>query len=256
MTRGTQTIAGVERALDVLGLFADREASDLGVTEIAEALDLSKAVVHRILSSFRVKGFVELDEDTRRYRIGPRTLTVGMSYLHRLDKLDVARSSLIELSERTGETATQSVRAGMRAVYVAQVPSPRQIRVVVQLGDAHRLHVGSESKVLLAYAPPHTREAYVLQNDIDGDPDALTEELEAIRAQGHHVSFGEREPDAGAAAAPVLDHTGTAIAALTVSGPVERFREQVEDHVKVLKDVTERASALLGGGVVQRDAVG
>ena len=76
-----QTIAGIERALDALSLFAESETASLGVTEIAQRLGLSKAVVHRILASFRAKGFVELDESTRRYSLGPKILFLGLTYL-------------------------------------------------------------------------------------------------------------------------------------------------------------------------------
>lgn len=248
MPSGTQTIAGVERALDVLSLFAETEASDLGVTEIAEQLDLSKAVVHRILSSFRVKGFIELDETTRRYRIGPRTLTVGLSYLNRIDQLDIARASLLELADRTGETATQSVRAGSSAVYVGQVPSSRQVRVVVQLGAAYPLHVGAASKVLLAWVGPRDLDAYIasIARDLNGGESALRRTLAQVRESGYAESWSEREPDVGSVAAPVRDHVGRVVAALAVSGPTERLVADVEDHVKVVLDVADEVSQTLG----------
>lgn len=88
----------MERAADVLALFVDHGAVSLGVSEIARRLDLSKAVVHRILTSFRGKGFIELDEATRRYSLSPATLALGTSYLSHIDIRTLARPSLVALS--------------------------------------------------------------------------------------------------------------------------------------------------------------
>jgi IclR family transcriptional regulator, acetate operon repressor len=254
-----QSIAGVERALDVLSLFTEEGVRDLGVTEIAEKLDLSKAVVHRILSSFRVKGYAELDESTRRYSLAPRILTLGLSYLNRLDGQEIARAALRELVERTNETATQSVRAGWSRVYVAQETPSRDIKMVVQIGSAFPLHAGASSKAFLAFLPPGEREAYFAERDLDRltdhtitDRRRLEKELAEIRRRGYARSFGERQPGAGAVAAPVFDHRDQPVSVISVCGPVERFRDEVDRCAGALLDVTARVSRKLGsnGSVV------
>lgn len=253
MPEPTQTIAGVERALDVLNLFADDATRDLGVTEIAEQLDLSKAVVHRIVSSFRVKDYLEVDEETRRYRLGPRILTLGLSYLNRMDVQDTARDALLELVERTNETATQSVRAGWQRVYVAQQTPTRDIKMVVQLGAGFPLHAGASSKALLAFMTPELREAYIKRGPLEAvtdltttDPAALEAELAEIRQRGYAESLGERQAGAGSVAAPVFDHTGQVISVISVCGPIERFRDEVDECAKHLLEVTEATSRRLG----------
>lgn len=247
-----QTIAGVERALDVLALFADRDTADLGVTEVAERLDLSKAVVHRILASCLVKEFVEVDEETRRYRLGPAILRLGLSYLDRVDVQDVARRALHELVRRTGETATLSVRAGFNRVYVDQVTPARDIKMVVQLGSSHPLHAGASSKALLAFLPDEDQAAY-----LDGELTKVTtktvtskkklrEELAAIREAGYAVSQGERQAGAGSVAAPLFDHTGSPVSVVSVCGPLDRFEGEVDACAEALLEVTQETSALLG----------
>ena len=151
--QGGQTIAGIERALDALSLFAESDSPSLGVTEIAQSLGLSKAVVHRILASFRAKGFVELDETTRRYSLGPRILFLGLSYLDRIDIVSVARTAMAELCARTSETATLSLRSGDHRVYVDQVTPSRDVRMSVALGVPYPLHAGASSKAFLAFLP-------------------------------------------------------------------------------------------------------
>lgn len=252
-TNNARTIAGVERALDVLMLFAEDGVASLGVTEIAERLDLSKAVVHRILSSFKVKGFVEVEGPDRRYRLGPQALTLGLAYLDRVDAIDLARAALRRLSAMTNETATLSVRVDWSRVYIDQVLPPRDLRMDVQLGSAHPLHAGASSKVLLAFLSEEMQKAYLSNHTLDAvTPDtivsrsALKKELRTIKSQGYGASLSERQVGAGSVAAPILSHEGTVLAVLSVCGPVGRFRDEIEPCVKALLSETRAVSAALG----------
>src|SRR5487761_2039991 len=113
--------SALERGADVLLLFANSGEASLGVTQIAQHLGLSKAVVHRILSALRNKGLVELDDVSRRYSLGPVIISLGLTYLQKLDVRAVAMPELTALSRETDETTTLSVRTGANRVYVDQV---------------------------------------------------------------------------------------------------------------------------------------
>ena len=141
-----QRIATVERAADVLNAFTELDGATVGVTELSERLGLSKAVVHRILSSLRVKGFVELDGDSRRYSLGPASLSLGLTYLQQIDVRDEARGFLRDLSDQTSETATLSVRRGDMRMYVDQITPSREVKMTVQLGHPYPLHAGGVLK--------------------------------------------------------------------------------------------------------------
>lgn len=247
-----QTIAAVERAVDVLTLFSRSERDSLGVTEISRALDLSKAVVHRILASFRGKGYVDLDPDTRRYSLGREALALGLTYLDRIDVRRLARRSMQALVAATDETATLSVQVGSTRVYVDQVTPPRDIRMVVQLGRPFPLHAGASSKALLAFLLEPEREAY-LAGDLPAltprtvtDVDALRAELATIRERGYAMSYGERQVGAGAVAAPIRDHEDTVVAVMSVCGPVERFTDEMPGAVEALLGTVADLSARLG----------
>lgn len=248
-----QTIAGIERALDALSLFAESETASLGVTEIAQALGLSKAVVHRILASFRAKGFVELDESTRRYSLGPKILFLGLTYLDRVDVVSVARTAMARLCELTDETATLSVRSGDSRVYVDQVTPNRDVKMTVSLGLPYPLHAGASSKAFLAFLPQAELDAYLARPDLDAltsktvvDTRKLRKELARIREVGYAQSFGERMDGAGAVAAPVFGRDGSAAGVVSVCGPIERFRDEADHAAELLVAHTRDASARLG----------
>ncbi|MGI9577321.1 MAG: IclR family transcriptional regulator [Microthrixaceae bacterium] len=247
-----RNVAAIERAADVLFLFARSEARTLGVTEIASTLGISKAVVHRILSSLRDRELVTLDEETRRYSLGPAVLVLADAYRDGLDHRAAAVASMRRLSESTGETVTMSVLSGGRRVYVDQVTPPVEVKMTVQVGGSYPLHAGSSSKAFLAFMSPAERRR-VLEGDLpavtDGtitSPSTLEDDLAAIRKRGYAVSMGEREAGAGSVAAPVFDHTGDPVMVLSVCGPIERFRPLVDELAGQLVAVTRELSRQFG----------
>ncbi|MCY3577746.1 MAG: helix-turn-helix domain-containing protein, partial [bacterium] len=120
MSGSGRGVAAIERAVDVLFLFS-RSPSTLGVTEISRELGVSKAVVHRILTSLCEPGLLTVDPDSRRYALGPAVLELAAAYRDQLDVRELALDEMRRLSAETDETATLSVRHGNRRVYMAQI---------------------------------------------------------------------------------------------------------------------------------------
>lgn len=245
--------SGIERALDILRLFCHSESLTLGVTEIAQVLGLSKAVVHRTLSAFCAKGFLELDESTHRYRLGPESMFLGLTYLDRLDIRSSAHEVLQGLVAITGATATLSVKVGWTRVYLDQVTPSQDVKMVVQLGKPFPLHTGASSKAMLAFLDPAEQTEYIDGHELIRltplsitDPKVLREELKHIRAKGYAVSMGERDASAGSVAAPVLDYNGALLAVISVCGPVDSFRAKSAEAATALLDATSGLSKRFG----------
>jgi DNA-binding IclR family transcriptional regulator len=250
--RKTDTVAVIERAASILSLFGAVESRTLGVTEIANALGISKTGVFRILSSLRKSGFIDFEESTRRYLLGPKILELGLQYLQRFDVREPARDALRDLSAKTDETSTLSVRSGSSRVYIEQVTPSRAIKMVVVLGQPYPLHAGASSKALLAFLPEDEIEEYLATDIEQVTTDTvvvksqLREELSRIRENGYAVSFGERQVGAGSVAAPILGQDGVPVASMSVCGPIERFAPNVEEFAILLLAATGDISARLG----------
>jgi IclR family acetate operon transcriptional repressor len=241
------------RALEVLDLFIDAETATLGVTEIAQASGLSKAVVYRILSAFRAKAFLCLEPGTHRYYLGPRVLELGLSYLDRIDMRPLAKTAMVQLVEETNETATLSIRMGWTRVYIDQVTSHQDVKMVVQIGKPFPLHAGASSKALLASLDPEEIDEYLASHELDAltprtptDPGRIRAELAQIRKRGYAQSFGERDVSAGSVAAPIRGRDGAVVGVISVSGPIERFRPESKQSAKLLLDAVSGVSAQLG----------
>ena len=142
-----QSLARGLRILDLLSQAADGRS----VTELADALNVDKASASRLVATLAQNGFTERDAKSRRYRLGPKVVTLGRSALERLPWRDTARPYLRSLMERTGECAHLAVAAQGRSLVVDQIESPASLRVNVQVGQASPLHCTALGKVLLAF---------------------------------------------------------------------------------------------------------
>jgi DNA-binding IclR family transcriptional regulator len=256
-TRESQrTVATIDRAIDILVLFATSPQDDLGVTEIGKAVGLSKAVVHRTLTTLLSSGFVNVDPTTRRYRLGPMVLALSSAYLSRLDVRRISLPFLREISAATNETATLSVRHEWTRTYIEQVTPAREVMMTVKLGVPFPLHAGSSSKAFLAFLP-EVEQAQFLQSAklvaltprTITDTRQLKKDLAEIRKRGYATSEGERQPGSGSIAAPVFGQNGEVVAVISVCGPGDRITEEREACTEVLLDATARASREFGYGL-------
>jgi DNA-binding IclR family transcriptional regulator len=243
-------VTAVLRTADVLSYLATSPTRPVGVTEIATALQLSKAVVFRILASLLDRGYVEFDAQSRRYLLGPRSLSLGMAYLERADVRQPAHDALVKLSARSGETATLSLRTGWERMYVDQVLPVDDIKMVVTIGRPFPLHAGASSKAFLAFLAGEEQDRFfaehrsleTLTEATIVDETALRTELAEIRERGYAESRGERQPGAGSVAAPIFDRGGLPAAVVSVCGPVVRFEDRRADAAQMLMAETERLS--------------
>jgi DNA-binding IclR family transcriptional regulator len=250
--KGTQTVASVERAADILLHLAASANTDLGVTEIATDLSMSKAAVHRLLASLRSRGLVTLDDRTRRYSLGPNAVMVGLRALDQLDVRRLASAELKGISSDTQETATLSVRTGENRVYIDQITPRREVIMSVMIGVPYPLHAGASSKAFLAFLPDDEIEGYLaralpkITPATVTDRRALHRELKLIATRGWATSSGERQAGAASVAAPVLDHRGSPVAVLSVCGPESRFAPEFDRCRERLLESTRALSRQLG----------
>lgn len=215
------------RVADVLLLLTD-SAEPLGVTHLARELGIAKSMVHRIVRSLATRSLVEQAPGSRAYRLGAAAVAIGARALSRTDLEHVVAPYLEGLRDKTGETALLSRPVAGGRVHVVQYESRQAIRMTVELGAFRPWHAGASGKVLLAYSEAEFRRRAISQEaELYGLSEAaigiLHQELDRAREKGFAVSGGERNPDAGAIAAPILSVGNVAIAAISVCGPLSRF---------------------------------
>ncbi|MEO9322215.1 IclR family transcriptional regulator [Nocardioides sp. C4-1] len=232
---GRETVLG--KAMLILQAFTV-EQTTLTFAELQARTELPRATLHRVAGDL-VRARL-LDRQHGRYRLSGLVFELGMRASVERRLLDVAVPFLEELRETTRETAHLGLREGHEVVYVAKVAGHRQAAAPSRLGGRMPLHATAIGKVLLAHAPPELR-----RRVLDGPlprlaPRTLThagvlaEQLRTIAERA--VAFEHEESAVGVVcvAAPVVDRAGLVVAAISVTGPVTRFRPDA--HASTVRD--------------------
>jgi IclR family pca regulon transcriptional regulator len=247
-------IQSIERGFAVLLAF-DAERSNPSLSEIASFTGLSRPAVRRILLTLQGLGYVEPTEGSH-WRLTPRVLTIGRHFSAASALVSVAEPHMSRLVEKTQESASLSALDGNEVVYLARVPANRVLNVTASAGTRVPAHATSMGRVLLAAAPRDFVELYLKDPGLQPltphtitDPNQFRENLERVRRQGWALVSEERERGLIAVSAPIRDHSGAVVAALSSSsttgrtspGHIERF------VVPVLTQIANEISDELAG---------
>lgn len=241
----------VERTANVLLSFKAEEPI-LGVSEIARRLGLPKSAVHRTLDSLVQMGLVARDRSSLRYRLGPRAKDLGFAALGTPDIRGLATPVLQEIVQQTRETATLSLLSGHDRFYAGQVEGPQDVKMSIEIGRRCPLYAGASGRAILASFSPEQLSAYLkvtplepLTNKTTTTRAALEQSLDEVRSHGYAVSLGERDPWAGAVAAPIF-LGDILVGSISVCGPYNRFTpDKVDGYGGLVKDQANHLSRQL-----------
>jgi DNA-binding IclR family transcriptional regulator len=204
-------IGVLDKAVGVLHSVAE---SPCGLADLCERTGLPRATAHRLAAGLEVHRLLARDAEGR-WRLGP-ALTELAGLVH--DPLLPAGAAVLpRLREITGESVQLYRREGLSRVCIAALEPLSGLRDTVPVGTRLPMTAGSGAKVLLAYADTATQQA-VLPTAKFTDR-VLTE----VRKRGWAQSAAEREPGVASVSAPVRDANGVVIAAVSVSGPIDRM---------------------------------
>lgn len=193
MDTSVSGVGVLDKAAAVLGAL---ERGPLSLAGLGPATGLPRATAHRLAVALEAHGLVRRDAEGR-FALGLRLVGLGRAAAAGLPVAEVARPALEALRDETGESTQLYVRDGDRRVCVLSLESPHGLRTIVGIGASLPLDVGSAGRVL-------------------SDPSATG------GRRGWVESVGEREAGVASVSAPVRDPEGRPVAAVSVSGPIER----------------------------------
>jgi DNA-binding IclR family transcriptional regulator len=204
-------IGVLDKAVGVLHAVAE---SPCGLADLCERTSLPRATAHRLAVGLEVHRLLARDSDGQ-WRLGPAVTELAGHVNDPL--LSAAAQVLPRLRELTGESVQLYRREGTSRICVVALEPPAGLRDTVPVGTRLPMTAGSGAKVLLAYADTATQQAVL--------PAATFTDrtLAEVRRRGWAQSVAEREPGVASVSAPVRDQRGTVIAAVSVSGPIDRM---------------------------------
>jgi IclR family KDG regulon transcriptional repressor len=225
----------------------------IGLEEISREIKLAKPTVYRFLLTLQELGYARrVDGD--RWAITLKMFNLGSRALDYLDLCTVARPIAEELSEELGETIHMGVLDGDSAVYVLKIESRYTIRMYSRVGRRMPLYCTAIGKVLLAFSTEEEREVALkgvrllaFTKKTLTSRAALYAQLEQVRERGFALDDEEREEALHCIAAPIFDHSGSVVAAISVSWPGFRYgRGEESEKVEKIIDAASRISTVLG----------
>jgi DNA-binding IclR family transcriptional regulator len=222
-------------------------ARPLELADLLRASGLPRPTALRLIDVLLEQGLLQRAD--RAYALGPRLAVWGQRYLDALDVRAQAADLMRALADETRETCYLGVRDGRRVLYVAKADSPQAVRPAAELGTRNPLHSTGIGKALLAFAPQDEAVAYAQGGPLDTktpntivDPERLLAEMQRTRERGYAIDDVENEDGVRCVAAPVRDHAGHVVAAMSVSAPAYRFA--LEDLPRIAPGVQAAALEL------------
>ncbi|WP_432084116.1 IclR family transcriptional regulator domain-containing protein [Streptomyces sp. WAC 04229] len=219
--RAPHFVKSFERGLAVIRAF-DADHPALTLSEVARACDLTRAAARRFLLTLADLGYVHTDG--RRFRLTPRVLELGYSYLAGFTLAQIAEPYLEQLVAQVRESSSLCVLDGDDVVYVARVPTSRIMTASITVGTRFPAHLTSVGRVMLADLPDAEIERRLARADLRphtartlASVDALRAELRRVRRQGYALVDQELEDGLRSVAAPVRDRDGEVLAGVNIA---------------------------------------
>ncbi len=226
------SVKAVDKSLRILESLGT-DPKQVGLAELSRRLGIEKSTLHRLLGTLEARGFVHKDPSSLRYALGIRMMELGTAVTARSALGRAAGPVLDRLMLRSKQTVNLAILDGKEILYIAKREPPEALRVTVEVGRRVPAHATALGKVMLAFRPPDELQQLFSQrkqlvrftpNTITS-PRKLMDHLKEVRRIGVAMDWEELVLGARCLAAPILDSSGCAVAAISIAAPAAAFGE-------------------------------
>lgn len=224
-------VPALERGIALLRTLA-AAPEPLSLAELSERIGVTRSTVYSLLMTLQEARLIERDPRRKTYKLGIGIFELGSAYLSGASLIPIFNDVATQLVESCRETVKLAVLDGNEVVYLAKQEGLYSVRLVARIGSRMAAHATAVGKVLLAAlddgaiaeryagysfpgATPHT---------IRSVP-ALLAEVRAARARGYAFDREEANMGVQCVAAPIFDHSGSLVAAMSIGVPNDRLDE-------------------------------
>jgi DNA-binding IclR family transcriptional regulator len=254
MKPAAHTTRLLDRIVAILACFEDGQG-ELRLTDIVRKTRLHKSTLYRLLEAMRAHGLLGFDQASGHYYLGLRLFELGTIAMRRLDLDHLSQPMLQALADETQETTHLCILDGSDVVALAKVESRSALHIRSATGYRTPAYSTAVGKAILADLPGEELDAYIAKtplvpftrNTITSAA-RLRAELKTIAQQGYSVDREEREEGVRCVAAPVRDHTGRAVAAISILAPSIRLtsNKRVAELTRMIIEAAAGLSTRLG----------
>jgi len=253
-TQASYLSPAVSRTIEILRLIA-KNPSGVTLAKLCRESTITKNSIFRILNSLVLEGVLQRDAASQQFTMTGELL--GIAY--RGTGADALSQIVIEpmrqLRDQTGETVLFGKLLKDRGVVLEQMPGSFAIKVQVEIGVTFPLHVAAPAKAIMACLPLPEREKVCgsieypkfTANTITS-AEALLAQLAGVEKSGIAYDRGEEIEDIRCVASAILDHRGSPVGALWLTGPASRLSDALlEEYGLIVREKAKLVSIHLGG---------
>ena len=249
--RSATGVQSVQLAIDVLEAIAF-SGEELGVTQLAERLGVTKGSVHRHLATLVERGYLTQNPVTTRYALGSKSRLLAR-IAPDLDLVHIAEGSMRDLRDELGHSVVLSASTPRGALVLTTLAGTSPIEIGVRTGSELSLQSSAQGRTILAHAPVAVRERALegplrkLTSRTITDARQLEAEFDRIIKQGYAAAPEQAMLGINAVAAPVFDHTNACVACVAVVGSIQILPAHPDARtITALKKAAGRISSKLG----------
>jgi DNA-binding IclR family transcriptional regulator len=238
----------------ILALFNTPQVVEMGVGEIAKAVNMSSSKISRMFKTLDAEGLFERNPETGKYRLGILFFELGLIYAGNLPFRKIIRPHIIQMAAEKNVTVSCSVLKNGKIIVVDRVQNLNFDLMTYRVGMNVPIHSTSVGKVLLAGLSAEEQDEILKSNELVKytnatvvDPNAIRKNLEAVKKRGFATDKGETHEDVNCVAAPIVDSMGQVVAALSLTDEESRTSsEELFQFADYLKEKAMFISHQLG----------
>lgn len=241
------------RAIDVLELLS-KNKEGYTLSQLSTVLESPKSSIFDIMKTLVYKGMVVEDNQSgiTKYKIGLQSFLIGSSYLNDIDIVNIAKNDLIALANKMQSTTFMAILDDNMVTYLYKYESEKTIITTANIGSRRSIHSAALGKVMVAYSSDEELKEAIQKTDFVAyteytitSVEKYLDELKEVRQNGYAKSDREDTLQQVAAAAPVFNHDGQVIAAISCVGFYES-QINLDDLGLIVKQVANSISLKLG----------
>ena len=260
MGKQQKIIGSVQRAMDILDLF-DWRTQELGITDIARALDLPKSTIAGLIFTLEQNDYLNQNTVTRKYRLGFKLAERAGVFLDQFDLRRVALPILEELRDSSNESVNLAIRDDQYVTYIERMLGDNMLGMRSEIGKRELIHSTALGKAMLAQLPSDELNKFIAGHNFTPvtphtitDPNAFLNEMQETLLHGFAADNQENELGGRCVAAPIFDYQGKPVAAISISVPVQRFpEEKISEYGEMVKQAAREISLQLGANIPEEN---
>lgn len=222
-------------------------------TEVNQVLGLPKPTIHRLFATLEAEGFIQREMDGRGYSAGQRLRRMSTGVLSSLRIRTARLAVLTQLADTVGETCNISLPDRDAMIYLERVDTKWPLRILLPVGTRVPFYCTSSGKLYLSQLSETHLRSYATTAKLTRHspatltrPDALMDEVRAVRDRGYATDNEEFMEGMIAVAVPITDSNGRLVSTLSFHAPSQRLPlDEAVKHVDLLQRTAAKLSDLI-----------